>query len=278
MLTPEMAGEKLKEMRIFTAPEVVMKIVQLLQAGTTQYRIYNPPIGEDFIASNNTVFKIKKLLDAGKLDFLTDELAELNVGFDEMGKASNEDQKRNIKHIKGWEIEKDDGEGRFRLVIIRKAEEPRSKDWGWSVTNLERIGVPDYDALKILQEYDDLYMARVKAEVIGNDYTYLIKFRGFERYLYLHHLVYLMRKYPNPPFQYAHHASALYTRGIVATDESIWTAGEGILMYAIWRRGKYQEAYKQSLKRYKRTPKRNAQLIDQIDHLLKGKWRRVRED
>ena len=81
-LTPEIAREKLRGLTIFTPPELVMEIVQHLQAGRTQYQIYkNPPIGVG-IASNNTVFKIKKLLDAGELDWMTDELASHNLLLD----------------------------------------------------------------------------------------------------------------------------------------------------------------------------------------------------
>jgi hypothetical protein len=284
VLTPEMAGEKLREMRIFMPPEVVMTIVKHLNSGGKQNVLYRglttrgvgidtdpPTITSTMttapVASNNTVLKIKKLLDAGTLYWMTDELANLNVLLEHMEEASDEDQQRNISQIKRWEIHKDeDGLGNFRLRVIKEAEEPL-KGWGWSVINLERIGIPLMDALGIIKEFDGLLMARTNAEVIGSDYSYLLKFRGFDRYLYLHHLVYLMRKYPNSPYKYASKATDLYTGGYIE-DESLWTAGEDILRYGIWRKGEYLEAYYESLKRYRRTQKRNAALRDQIDHLL----------
>ena len=167
---------------------------------------------------------------------------------------------------------RDDGLGNFRLRITQEAEESL-KDFGWSVTNLVGIGIPLEDTLGMLQEFDRLLMTRESSEVIefdaaGNDYTFLRKFRGFEQYLYLNHLVYLMQKYPNNPLEHYATATTLYTRGVVASDDSIKTAGEDILRYEISRGEEYLEAYYESLKRYKRTPKRNRELRDQIDHLL----------
>ena len=82
--------------------------------------------------------------------------------------------------------------------------------------------------------------------------------------------MYLMQKYPNNPLEHYATATTLYTRGVVAGDDSIKTAGEDILRYAISRGGEYLKAYKESLKQYKRTPKRNRELSDQIDQLLSG--------
>jgi hypothetical protein len=272
MLTPEIAGEKLRELKIFTPPEVVMMIVQHLKADGKQNVLYkaNPPL-----ASNHTILKIKKLLDAGKLDWVTDELASLNLLLDGMEKASDEDLARNIMEMarRGWEIYKDDDLGEFRLRITKEAEES-IKDFGWSVTNLVGIGIPLEDTHGMLQEYDGLVMT-CESSVHGvskgyDEYTwYLRKFRGFEQYLYLNHLVYLMQKYPNNPPEHYAAAAALYTRGVVSSDDSIKTAGEDILRYEISRGGEYLKAYKESLKQYKRTPKRNRELSDQIDHLMK---------
>ena len=282
MLTPEMAQKKLWELkpRIALDAGKVMEIVRLLQSGKSQYQIYQRIYNEQSkrweppIASNNTIFKIKKLLDAGELDWMTDELARLNLLLDRMVEASDEDHQRAISQIKGWEIHKDDGLGGFRLQIIEEAEAPLT-DWGWSVSNLTRIGIPLEAVLPILQEFDGLLMARnsstVAVGVAGTtEYTYLIKFRGFERYLTLLHLVHLMQKYPNSHYEYAVPATAFYTRGVLASDDSIKAQGEDILRYEIGRGAEYLEAYYESLKRYKRTPKRNAELRSQIDALLKG--------
>ena len=82
--------------------------------------------------------------------------------------------------------------------------------------------------------------------------------------------MYLMQKYPNNPLEHYATATTLYTRGVVSSDDSIKTAGEDILRYEISRGTEYQKAYDKSLKRYKRTPKRNRELSDQIDHFLSG--------
>ena len=266
MLTPEIAGEKLKGLRIFTPPEVVMAIVQHLKSGGMQSALYK---AKPALASNHTVFKIKKLLDAGELDWMTDELASQNLLLDTMEKASDEDLARNVIELasRGWTRYKDDGKGQHRLRITQEAEES-IKDFRWSVPNLERIGVHPQDALGMLQEFGRLLMTRKSSEVGVDDHDFLRKFQGFERYLYLNHLVYLMQNYPNnPPNHYAT-ATSLYTRGVIASDESLTTAGEDILKYAISRGGEYLTAYKESLKQYKRTPKRNRELSDQIDQLL----------
>ena len=81
-----------------------------------------------------------------------------------------------------------------------------------------------------------------------------------------------MQKYPNNSLDHYATATTLYTRGVVSSDDSIKTAGEDILRYEISRGTEYRKAYDESLKRYKRTSKRNRELRDQIDHLLKGNY------
>jgi hypothetical protein len=270
-LTEEIAQEKLRELGVGTPHANVMRIVLHLKNGGKQRDIYNAPFP---LASNKTVDKIKKLLDAGSLDWMTDELDRLNLLLDSMEKASDEDQQRNLQAIKGWERHKDDGHGEERHIITEETEAPL-EDWGWSLSNLEGLGVPTGDALAMLQDYDALSMQRVSHTVTtekdGEVYTYLSKFSGFEKYLRLHHLVILLNKYPNAPYPFASLAVSLYTRGVIAADEAMWTAGEDILRYEVWRKGPYPEAYYKSLKRYKRTPKRNAELRDQIKKLLGGR-------
>ncbi|MBD47822.1 MAG: hypothetical protein CL891_01845 [Dehalococcoidia bacterium] len=274
-ITPEIAQKKLWELKIALDSGTVMEIVRLLQSGKSQYHIYQGIYNEQSnrrakpLASNNTILKIKKLLDAGELDWMTDEL---NMVLDEMEKASDEDQIENIVkkalEAKGWERRKDDGFGQFRLTIIQQAEES-IKEFGWSVTNLVEIGIPLEATLGMLQEFDGLAMAR-ESSLHGSsaNQSFLRKFPGFERYLRLLHLVYLMQKYPNNPLAHYLRATAIYTRGVIASDDAIKTSGEDILRYEIWRKGQYLDAYNKSLRRYKRTPKRNRELTDQIKHLL----------
>jgi len=284
-INPEIAQKKLWELKIALDAGKVMDVIRLLQSGKSQYRIYNKTYNyetrrwEKPIASNNTVLKIKKALDAGKLDWMTDEL---NTVLDEMEKASDEDQIENIVkkalEQRGWERRKDDGFGQFRERIVKEAEES-IKDFGWSVTNLVRIGIPLEDTLGILEELDTLTMARENAIHGSGTWSpdensettwYLRKFQGFKRYLHLHHLVYLMQKYPNNDTPHNHYdtATALYTKGVLSDDDSIKTAGEDILRYEVWRGGEYLKAYNKSLRRYKRSAKRNRELSDQIKGLL----------
>ena len=284
-INPEIAQKKLWELKIALDAGKVMDVIRLLQSGKSQYRIYNKTYNyetrrwEKPIASNNTVLKIKKALDAGELDWMTDEL---NTVLDEMEKASDEDQIENIVkkalEQRGWERRKDDGFGQFRERIVKEAEES-IKDFGWSVTNLVRIGIPLEDTLGILEELDTLTMARENAIHGSGTWSpdensettwYLRKFQGFKRYLHLHHLVYLMQKYPNNDTPHNHYdtATALYTKGVLSADDSIKTAGEDILRYEVWRGGEYLKAYNKSLRRYKRSAKRNRELSDQIKGLL----------
>jgi len=282
-LTKESVIKRLNEMGIFLDPSVVMTMVRHLNKGGKQNQLYPK------YASNKTVLKIKKLLDAGELDWMTDELAKRNVLLDSMEKASDEDQERNfggrltdgysIEILEGWEInpgKKDDGGGVFREAITQKAEES-IKDFVWSIDNLEGIGIPEGTALGILQEFDVLEIARQSSQhglSVGESKTtwYLRKFRKFERYLWLHYLVFLMQKYPNSGYSYASIASSLYTRGVVSSDDSIKTAGEDILRYKVGRDGEYLTAYFNSLKRYKRSPKRNREFRDQILSMLGGDY------
>ena len=289
MITPEMAQKKLWELRprIALKATTVMEIIRLLQSGKSQYQIYNPPHWETPLASNNTIIKIKRALKAGELDWMTDEL---NTVLNEMEKASDEDQQKNygltgegyrieiLESLKDWKFKKDDGFGEDRERIAKEAE-LSLKDFGWSVTNLVRIGIPLEDTLGILEELDTLTMARENAIHGSGTWSpdensettwYLRKFQGFKRYLHLHHLVYLMQKYPNNDTPHNHYdtATALYTKGVLSDDDSIKTAGEDILRYEVWRGGEYLKAYNKSLRRYKRSAKRNRELSDQIKGLL----------
>ncbi len=77
-----------------------------------------------------------------------------------------------------------------------------------------------------------------------------------------------MQKHPNNLYHHYETASALYTRGVLASDDSIKTAGEDILRYEVWRGSEYEDAYYKSLKRYKRSPKRDREVRGQIKALL----------
>ena len=246
--------KKLREMTIFKPPQVVIAIVDHLRSGGKQSDLYNgfkKKVEDKFgnflrndytarMASNHTVWKIKKLLDAGEFDWLlalmdNDERASIDTAFNAMVKSS------------------DDGWGKYRLEVTQKAEE-RLKDFGWSLSNLKGIGIPSEEALPIVHEYDRLSMARKNSmdgvlEGDGEVIWYLRKFQGFDRYLYLNHHEYLMQNYPSNPIDHYATATALYTRGVIASDDSLMTAGEDILRYAISRGGEYLTAYKESLKR-----------------------------
>ena len=275
-ISAELAQKKLKELGITKDASTVMQIVRLLKKETPQHQIYN---GSDVKVSNNTVLRIKKLWDAGDLDWMNDELDTI---LNEMVKTSAEDEIDNVLSLllNEWGRPEDDGLGRFRLDIVGEAETAlEDRQWEWSIGNLERIGFPSKDALAALQEYDRLHMDRVSAVVDGirddEFYAYMKKFRGFDEYLALLHKVYLMLKYPNSliapiPTASMSLARKLYTRGVLEADDSISTAGEDILRYQVWRKGDHLKAYYKSLTLYKRTPKRNKELRSHITALLKG--------
>ena len=232
VVTPENSLDRLKSLGIFVKPEVVMTIVRHLKNGGVQRDLYNATPGIKPVASNKTVLKVKTLLDAKKLNWMTDELARLNATIDTIPETSDKDQQRLIKRIKGWDIEKDDGQGEFRLEIVEEVEEAlNGRGFEWSIAHLKETGFPLKDALETLQEYDALYMERTTAEIYGNDYRYLLKFRGFDDYLTLLHRVYLMKKYPKSPNAHMEKAIAIYTRGVLEGDDSISIAGENILRY-----------------------------------------------
>jgi hypothetical protein len=311
MLTEEIRQKKLLELGINKAPDVVEQIVTLLQSGASKYSIYSQNKKSGLLASINTVMKIEQELNKGNLDWM---LNELETVLDEMVKASDEDQQTNLANLSDtfWSRRyTDDGWGKYRLKVTKEAEYSL-KDWGWSIGNLKHIGIPSEEALSIVQEYDRLSMAR-QSSVVGsglveaekpqtyreylegldqvitdghpldhmsssqksNETTwYLRKFQGFERYLYLHNLVYLLQNYPHAKFHYkfACLASEFYTRGKMpdVVDVSIEDQGEDLLRYEVWDEGENLKAYYKSLKRYKRSAKSNRVLKARIDALLKG--------
>ena len=169
-----------------------------------------------------------------------------------------------------------DGPSRFLLEIVNEAERLMGDKWQWSFDHLERDGILEDNALNMLEAYDALKLARMSSEISTHSSsrsepgTHLRKFRGLESYLSIHYVVILNRKYPCSPFKYVEVASYLYARGLIAGDVAIYTSGEDILRYAIWKGEKHREAYNKSLRRYRRTPKARARLEAEIDALLKG--------
>ena len=230
----------LRQLGVHLPPEIVEIIVRHLEKGGKQNELYPK------YASNNTVLKIKKLLDSGKLEILTREPAQPDDN-----PVSNYDFSVGIAMDKSYE------ENVFRLKITRNAEKRMPKDWEWSITSLDKIGIRD--ALDILKDFDRLFPARDRAEIKGDPasfgipHPYLRKFKGFERYLYLLHLVRFASIYTNAPYDYLAYASDLYTKGVIKDDISIWATGEGILRYAIWEADQNQVAFHQSLKGLYRT-------------------------
>ena len=233
MTSPKPVRPVLRELGVHLPPEIVEIIVRHLKKGGKQNELYPK------YASNNTVLKIKKLLDSGKLEILTREAAQP----DEL--ISNYDFSAGMAMDKSYE------ENVFRLKITRNAEKRMPKDWEWSIKSLEKIGIRD--ALDILKDFDRLFFARDRAEIkadpasFGIPHPYLRKFKGFERYLYLLHLVSLASLSTDAPYNYLTYASDLYTRGVLKNDISIWTTAEGILRYAIWESDQNQVAFHQSL-------------------------------
>ena len=312
----ELVKEKLLELRIAIDPSVVMEIVRHLEAGGSQYALYSNPSRQRPV-SNNTVLKIKKLLDEGKLDFLVNPEETAKLVMDKMVAESHREQNEFTtelffnKATGGYQLRQPDGTveswdipasvkellvdldagkyvetvgtirgtsgpSYFLLEIVNKAERLIGDKSQWSVGNLEKIGLTEDAALEILAEYDELEAARSSSEFTAEIHskleprTYLRKFRGFERYLSILHLVILMKRYPKFLLKYAKPASYLYARGLIADDVAIYTSGEDILRYAIWKGEKHREAYNKSLRRYRRTPKARARLEAEIDALLKG--------
>lgn len=205
----------------------------------------------------------------------------------------------------------DDGLGVWRLRVTEEAEDSL-KDFGWSISNLKDIGIPAEEALPLVQEYDRLSMTR-QSSVVGSSLVeaekprtykeylagldqvitdghpldhmpssqksdettwYLRDYRGYKRYLYLHHLVYLLRKYPHAQSHYKHAclASEFYHTGVHENDMSIKDQGEDLLRYEVWDRwkGENRKAYFNSLKRYKRSAKSHRALKGRIERLLKA--------
>ena len=204
----------------------------------------------------------------------------------------------------------DDGLGVWRLKVTEQAEESL-KDFGWSISNLKDIGVPSEEALSILQEYDALSMTR-QSSVVGSgiveaekprtysDYLegldgvitdghpldhllpsrqksnetiwYLRNYRGYKRYLYLNHLVYLLRKYPQAKthYKYACLAAELYHTGIHENHDDIRDQGEDILRYEVWDswKGENRKAYFNALKKYKRSANSYRALKGRMERLL----------
>ena len=204
----------------------------------------------------------------------------------------------------------DDGLGEWRLKVTEKAEES-IKDFGWSIGNLKDIGIPAEEALSMLQEYDALFMTRQSSVVVSGivepekpegarqrtyaDYLeglndlitdghpldhrqkskttrYLRNYRGYKRYLYLNHLVYLLLKYPHarPHYKYACLATELYDTGIHERHDDIRDQGEDILRYEVWDnwKGVNRKAYMNALKKYQRSANSYRALKGRMERLL----------
>jgi hypothetical protein len=258
MQTPMWIKQQLKNMGLTRVPpDRIITIVNHLKAGKPMYALHRATEGFHAFASQRTVVKIRKLWEARKLDFLIDDQDGMDGHvMDQMATDAGHDREENLEPHPPNSISSQ------RLKAVFKAEGWMTEGWMWDIGHLRGIGVPEDNALDMLKSYDTLKKAREMAN------TTRLDFRGFERYVLLHYTVVFRTRYPSAPFQYVKASAGIYTRGVLAGTESLSSAGEDILRYEIWEGCKYRQAYEEALRRYKRTPRAIANLMEQIDQLL----------
>ena len=262
---------RLVKLGLTTDPDTVLQVVAHLSRNGSQYALHqaDPPI-----VSKATARKIKRLLDGGRLGFLTDLVLTENqlprvfpvIGETEEDRLSRErtEGEEQAKEIKEYMTEPDPrisyflqgGEKRdpfrhARLESVKRAEEvmPESE---WSVDGLERSGVPEGRVIDILIEYDALRIKRISAEIESDPppERWMMDFPGVDRYIALHYLVAFQQRCPNAPFAMVSIAAELCAKGILGFNNRYVAAGEDIIRYAIWRGEEYRQAYFKSLERY----------------------------
>ena len=244
----EIAQRKLRELKITLDAGKVMKIIRLLKSGVSPHRMYNPPDREKPLAANYTVFKITKALDAGELDWMTDDLNIESCAWTDMF---------------GWV----DPFGETRYRIVMEAEEMAPHKW-WTIQHMRSIGYSADDARKLLIQYDEIRTYRERATTIKEfepNTTVMARFHDLQTYLTLLYEMYYRTTYPEAPIKWLKIAAQLRVEGELNSDRGLVAAGDDIFRYQVWgmeedgmlqSKNKCLNAYLESLKRlFKTRPK-----------------------
>ncbi|MQF67252.1 hypothetical protein FIM07_02275 [SAR202 cluster bacterium AD-802-F09_MRT_200m] len=144
----------------------------------------------------------------------------------------------------------------------------------WSIKSLEEANIPRDRALGLLSEYDELHLKQVSATVTeygeGPPRRKVEDFRGIDRYVALHYLVYFTEMYQEAPFSLLERAATLLAKGLLELDNRLKNAGENLVRYEVWRGPQYLQAYVDATKRYFGTKGRRDRFEKETRALISG--------
>ena len=281
---------KLKQLGLRTPEENVRKAVRRLKAGASQYSIYTEPDpqrtdGGGWI-SKATLEKIKKLWVGGDLDFLLLEVDPIDF-VDAVYPLTSESYEDRTERVAAQEADDTlevleapinnlhkghgslDDLGIHRLTVVDALPAI-----SWSIKNLEEANIPSDKALGLLSEYDELHLKRVSATVTeygeGPPRRQVEDFRGIDRYVALHYLVFFTETYEHAPLRLLERAATLLAKGLLELDNRLKNAGENLVRYEVWRGPQYLQAYVDATKRYFGTKARRDRFEKETRALISG--------
>jgi hypothetical protein len=242
---------QLGQIGLRTRFEVVREVVQRLKNGDSLYSMYN----SRFVAKGTAV-KIRKLWDAGKLNFLLDVATEMGALVEASADAALAADTPASHHI--WsQIETN----RQRILEIL----PQLPSITWDIEYLEKAGIVAEVALGMMIEIDELFRRDMQGERWPK--------ADIVRFVELHYSVLfastnagLDNPAPIELIRFAAHSRAV---GMVDDNYFMVRVGNDILRYQVWRGAKHLEAFQSAQVHTSRLARRRSQEINQeIERVL----------
>jgi len=148
------------------------------------------------------------------------------------------------------------------------AQRSEGRDWDWNLTNLEKIGFDDDEALELLDAYHTCEAIRKNPE----KGSWL---RGRWSYLYIHHQVILKFQFPTAPnkaIRLAAYYMANSQDGQDSWDEAMreigLDLGLNMMRYHVWKGPVHRDAYMKFLRRFKKFKGENKKSIKARNEII----------
>ena len=283
--------EELLKLGIKIKPEIVQNAVRRLHGGQSLYPLYHPAFeGASPALSKTTAFKIKRLYEAGQLDFLLHEIQPEEL-VDRLYPLTRESHEQRVERVQAQEQE-----DLAEVIEALKVKPPPGYQFeldgfafhrmrvidalpviDWSVSGLESAHIPEKTALILLSEYDELHIKRVESEVHtyedAEDSQSTLKrwmrdFRGIDRYIALHYLVQFAAAHKRSPYAILERAATLKAKGDLELDNRLQVSGLNLVRYEVWRGPDYVHGYLEATKAYYGTKKQRDRLEAEVEALV----------
>jgi hypothetical protein len=157
-------------------------------------------------------------------------------------------------------------ENALETQLNEEAQRSEGWDWDWNLTNLEKMGFDDEEALELLDAYHT-------CEAIRKEKGGWLRERWY--YLYIHHQVILKFQFPTAPNKAIRLAASYMANsqdGKDSWDEAMreigLDLGLNMMRYHVWKGPIHRDAYMKFLRRFKKFKGENKKSIKARNEII----------